>query len=337
MKWIYLNEVTSSSDIESAGNITITAKNLHNQKEIFATSFHESHEKISYKIPHLNAPNYYDAMREFDRQILTAVIDKETDDANIIASGNMEITLDENLANQYSKINAGENLTVAAAEVKNEGYQGTVHYYDRGQDNHYWKYKKHRRFHIGCHWKYGTTVLPYFDHTMYDAEGAASERRSLLSASGKVTIAAENVINKTYQAQGKAGGLPASDEYVKFDSENHIIGEVLDVPNKKVDDSKSQYNTDYLAKENVSGDVDSKNESVNDPATNGKMLDISELHINSKIYTLNGDPSAKYLIETDKKFADYHKFLSSDIVWLVEKEVNGQSVDLHANTMQIVA
>ena len=317
MKWIYLNKVTSSSDIESAGNITITAKNLHNQKEIFATSFHESHEKISYKIPHLNAPNYYDAMREFDRQILTAVIDKETDDANIIASGNMEITLGENLANQYSKINAGGDLTVKAAEVKNEGYQGTVHYYDRGQDNHYWKYKKHRKFHIGCHWKYGTTVLPYFDHTMYDAEGAASERRSLLSASGKVKIEAEKVINKTYQAQGKAGGLPASDEYVKFDSENHIIGEKWDVPNKKVDDSKSQYSTDYLAKENVGSEVDNKNKNVSDPATDSKMLDISELHINSKIYSLNGDPSAKYLIETNKKYADYHEFLSSD--YLLER------------------
>lgn len=171
-----------SSDIESAKNITIAAKNLENKKEIFVTSFHESHENISYKIPHLQQKNYYDAMREFDRQILTAVIDKETDDANIIASGNMEITVGENLANRYSKINAGKNLTVNAKEVLNEGYQGTVHYYDRGQDNHYWKYKKHRRFHIGCHWKYGTTVLPYFDHTMYDEEGAASERRSLLGA-----------------------------------------------------------------------------------------------------------------------------------------------------------
>ena len=301
-----------SSDIESAGNISITAKNLINKKEIFETSFHESHENISYKIPHLQQKNYYDAMREFDRQILTAIIDKETDDANIIASGNMDIILDENLSNLYSKINAGGDLNVKAAEVKNEGYQGTVHYYDRGQDNHYWKYKKHRRFHIGCHWKYGTTVLPYFDHTMYDEEGAASERRSLLGAAGSVTIKADNVINKTYQAQGKVGGLPSNDEYVKFDASNHIIGEVLDVPNKKVDNSKSTYSTDYLAKENIASDVDSKNKNVSDPATNGKMLDISELHINSKIYSLNGDPSAKYLIETNKKFADYHEFLSSD-------------------------
>ena len=52
-----------SSDIESEGNISIKAKNLVNKKEIFETSFKESHEDISYKIPHLNVPNYYDAVR----------------------------------------------------------------------------------------------------------------------------------------------------------------------------------------------------------------------------------------------------------------------------------
>ena len=98
-----------SSDIESEGNISIKAKNLVNKKEIFEISFKESHEDISYKIPHLNAPNYYDAVRKFDRQILTAQIDKETADANIIASGNINIDLDKDLTNHYSKIKAGKN------------------------------------------------------------------------------------------------------------------------------------------------------------------------------------------------------------------------------------
>ncbi|WP_293722237.1 hypothetical protein [Phascolarctobacterium succinatutens] len=51
-------------------------------------------------------------MRKFDRQILTAQIDKETADANIIASGNIKIDLDKDLTNHYSKIKAGKNLTV---------------------------------------------------------------------------------------------------------------------------------------------------------------------------------------------------------------------------------
>ena len=48
-------------------------------------------------------------MRKFDRQILTAQIDKETADANIIASGNINIDLDKDLTNHYSKIKAGKN------------------------------------------------------------------------------------------------------------------------------------------------------------------------------------------------------------------------------------
>ena len=46
-------------------------------------------------------------------------------------------------------------------------------------------------------------------------------------------------------------------------------------------------------------------------------MDISSLHINSKIFKLTEDAKAKYLIETNKKFADYHEFLSSD--YLLER------------------
>ena len=295
-----------SSDIESEGNITIKAKNLVNKKELFKTSFKESHEDISYKIPHLDAPNYYDAVRKFDRQILTAQIDEETADANIIASGNININLDNDLTNHYSKIKAGKALTVnAGGTVENVGYQGTIHYYDSGNDYHYWKYKKHRRFHISCRWVYGTTVIPYYDHTMRDeAQAEGSERLSLLSGVTGVSIEAGNIINRTHQAEGKVDGLPESDAYFKTDSDNHLLSE-----------------TEYKEKQDVStsvdGRADDKNAASKDNATAGKMLDISSLHINSKIYKLTEAASAKYLIETNKKFADYHEFLSSD--YLLER------------------
>lgn len=294
-----------SSDIESEGNISIKAKNLVNKKEIFATSFKESHEDISYKIPHLNAPNYYDAVRKFDRQILTAQIDKETADANIIASGNINIDLDKDLTNHYSKIKAGKNLTVnAGGTVENVGYQGTIHYYDRGNDYHYWKYKKHRRMHIGCRWVYGTTVIPYYDHTMRDEEGTDSERLSLLSGVSGVKINAKDIVNKTHQAKGKVGDLPESDDYFKTDAENHLTDEKL-----------------YKEKQDVSTSVEGKAydkaAAGKDNQTGDKMMDISSLHINSKIFKLTDDATAKYLIETNKKFADYHEFLSSD--YLLER------------------
>ena len=294
-----------SSDIESEGNISIKAKNLVNKKEIFETSFKESHEDISYKIPHLNAPNYYDAVRKFDRQILTAQIDKETADANIIASGNIKIDLDKDLTNHYSKIKAGKNLTVnAGGTVENVGYQGTVHYYDRGNDYHYWKYKKHRRMHIRCRWVYGTTVLPYYDHTMRDEEGTDSERLSLLSGVSGVKIEAKDIVNKTHQAKGKVGDLPESDAYFKTDAENHLTDEKL--YKEKQDVSTS-----------VEGKADDKAVAGKDNNTGDKMMDISSLHINSKIFKLTDDATAKYLIETNKKFADYHEFLSSD--YLLER------------------
>ena len=294
-----------SSDIESEGNISIKAKNLVNKKEIFETSFKESHEDISYKIPHLNAPNYYDAVRKFDRQILTAQIDKETADANIIASGNIKIDLDKDLTNHYSKIKAGKNLTVnAGGTVENVGYQGTIHYYDRGNDYHYWKYKKHRRMHIRCRWVYGTTVIPYYDHTMRDEEGTDSERLSLLSGVSGVKIEAKDIVNKTHQAKGKVGDLPESDAYFKTDAENHLTDETL--YKEKQDVSTS-----------VEGKADDKAAAGKDNNTGDKMMDISSLHINCKIFKLTDDATAKYLIETNKKFADYHEFLSSD--YLLER------------------
>ena len=289
-----------SSDIESEGNISIKAKNLVNKKEIFETSFKESHEDISYKIPHLNAPNYYDAVRKFDRQILTAQIDKETADANIIASGNIKIDLDKDLTNHYSKIKAGKNLTVnAGGTVENVGYQGTIHYYDRGNDYHYWKYKKHRRMHIRCRWVYGTTVIPYYDHTMRDEEGTDSERLSLLSGVGGVKINAADIVNKTHQAKGKVGDLPESDAYFKTDAENHLTDEKL--YKEKQDVSTS-----------VEGKADDKSAAGKDNQTGDKLPDISSLHINSKIFKLTEDATAKYLIETN-----YHEFLSSD--YLLER------------------
>ena len=294
-----------SSDIESEGNISIKAKNLVNKKEIFETSFKESHEDISYKIPHLNAPNYYDAVRKFDRQILTAQIDKETADANIIASGNINIDLDKDLSNHYSKIKAGKNLTVnAGGTVENVGYQGTIHYYDRGNDYHYWKYKKHRRMHIRCRWVYGTTVIPYYDHTMRDEEGTDSERLSLLSGVSGVKIYATDIVNRTHQAKGKVGDLPESDAYFKTDAENHLTDEKL--YKEKQDVSTS-----------VEGKADDKAAAGKDNQTGDKLPDISSLHINSKIFKLTDDAKAKYLIDTNKKFADYHEFLSSD--YLLER------------------
>ena len=273
-----------SSDIESEKNITITAGNVENVKDKFVTDWDVTYEYISYKIPHLEGSRYYDAMREFTRTIHTGVIKEETNDANIIASGNITINADNNVTNHYSKIMAGKDLTIDAGNVvENIGYQGTIHHDDLGQDNHYWKYKKHRRWHRHCHWVYGTTVIPYEDHNVYDQEpGADSERLAVLGATGSVKINAAETVNKTLEADGK-----------------------------QYDDREKTVPTD------VEDKLSGNSAAENNPLNQDKLLGIESLNINSKIYKLNNDPSAKYLIETNKKYADYHEFLSSD--YLLER------------------
>ena len=273
-----------SSNIESQGDINITANDVINRKDKFVTDWDITYEYISYKIPHLDAPNYYDAMREFERTIHTGVIKEETDDANIIASGNINIKADNDVINHYSKIAAGKDLSVEAGNtVENVGYQGTIHHDDLGQDNHYWKYKKHRKLHIGCHYVYGTTVIPYEDHQVYDQEQSdTSERLSVMSGTGTVKIVGINVINKTLEADGK-----------EYDNREKTVSTEV---------------TDKL---------DGKTAAENNPFDDNKQLTIDQLQINSKIYTLNEDPSADYLVETNPKYADYHEFLSSD--YLLER------------------
>ena len=158
--------------------------------------------------------------------------------------------------------------------------------------------------HIRCRWVYGTTVLPYYDHTMRDEEGTDSERLSLLSGVGGVKINAADIVNKTHQAKGKVGDLPESDAYFKTDADKHLTDETL--YKEKQDVSTS-----------VEGKADDKAAAGKDNQTGDKMTDISSLHINSKIFKLTDDATAKYLIETNKKFADYHEFLSSD--YLLER------------------
>lgn len=274
-----------SSNIESQGDINITANDVINRKDKFVTDWDITYEYISYKIPHLDAPNYYDAMREFERTIHTGVIKEETDDANIIASGNINIKADNDVINNYSKIAAGKDLTVEAGNiVENVGYQGTIHHDDLGRDNHYWKYKHHGHLHLHCYWRYGTTVIPYEDHNVYDQEQSdSSERLSVMSGTGTVKIVGQNgVINKTLEADGK--------QYE--DREKTVSTEVADK-------------------------LDGKTAAENNPFDANKQFTIEQLQINSKIYTLNEDPSADYLVETNPKYADYHEFLSSD--YLLER------------------
>ena len=272
-----------SSTIESGKDMMVEAGDLINDKETMKTGWQVTYEDIAYRIPHLQEKNYYDARREFKRTIHTGVIEEETNDSRMMAEGSLTIQAGNEIHNDYSTMAAAGNLSVTAGrDIENTGYQGTIHYDDLGHDNHYWKYKKHTRMHLHCHMVYGKTVLPYENHEVHDETGDNTERLSVMSGNGKTTIQSlhGSVQNRTLEADGK----------------------VYENRDKKAD----------FKKENP---LDGKRASENNPAYNNEAL--SFLEKESRLYTLTRDPSARYLYETDPRYADYRNFLSSD--YLLER------------------
>ena len=272
-----------SSTIESGKDMMVEAGDLINDKETMKTGWQVTYEDIAYRIPHLQEKNYYDARREFKRTIHTGVIEEETNDSRMMAEGSLTIQAGNEIHNDYSTMAAAGNLSVTAGrDIENTGYQGTIHYDDLGHDNHYWKYKKHTRMHLHCHMVYGKTVLPYENHEVHDETGDDTKRLSVMSGNGKTTIQSPHgsVQNRTLEADGK----------------------VYESRDKKAD----------FKKENP---LDGKSASENNPAYNNEAL--SFLEKESRLYTLTRDPSARYLYETDPRYASYRNFLSSD--YLLER------------------
>lgn len=275
--------LNQSSDIESQGNIHIQAGSLVNEKEIFETGWTVTDQNISYKIQPLDGPRYYNAVRSFNRNIHAGTILKETADAHILADGNIDIQ--GSVTNHYSTIAAGQDLTITGDTIENYGYQGTNVIADRGNDTHYWKYKEHRHFPHHSHWKYGTTVIPYSYDEVQEQDTA---RLGLLSAGGTTSLNARTIDNKTFDAGQQV--IDFTTKAVHADVQDQLAGKtIVHLAGKTAD--------------KIAPQVDSAGHSG---------LDTAALNINTKIFTLHQEPAAKYLIETNRKFADYQNFLFSD-------------------------
>ena len=274
------NILNQSSDIESKKDITIQAQQLTNEKKVFETDWDVTNQIISYRIPHWGG-DYYNAIRTFNRNIHTGVIKAETAEGNILADGNIDIQ--SNVVNHYSKIVAGQDLNISGDRVENYGYQGTIVIADRGNDVQYWRYKHHGKHHIHCHMVYGSTTIPYSYDEIQEEPIA---RLGILGGNNKVTIQANTIDNKTYNA-GK-------EEITYKTTEKNPLN------------ISSVTLTDGTTKLKLNADIIKLTQGQN------AVNQMQDLVLNTKIFTINEDPSAKYLIETNEKFANYQKFLSSD-------------------------
>ncbi|SHI83662.1 two-partner secretion domain-containing protein [Propionispora hippei] len=278
------NVLNQSSSIQSQKDIRIKAQKLVNEKAVFNTGWDVKNQNIAYAITPF-AGNY-SATRNFVREIKTGTIQQETATAQIAADH--DITIDAAVVNHYSTIAAGNDLTITGPSVENYGYQGTIITTDKGNDNHFWKYMHHGKWHLHCHWVYGTTVIPYSNQTVVDTDTA---RLGILSGVNKVTIIADaaSIDNKTFDA-----GKNVIEREAKKAAEPNVLSQLT---NKEKGKATTQVKPQV--------------------AETGTEPSIGSLAINTQIFSIHTEPSAKYLIETNEKFANYHNFLSSD--YLLER------------------
>ncbi|WP_110953624.1 two-partner secretion domain-containing protein [Anaerosinus massiliensis] len=352
--------LNQSSDIESQGSVTLAANQLINEKEIFETYWDITHQTISYGIT--PRPDHYSATRRFAREIKTGTIQKETTDAQILADKDITINA-ENVTNHYSTIAAGHDLTIDAPYIENFGYQGTIITTDVGNDTHNWKYKHHGKWHRHCHMVYGTTVIPYYNQTIVDEP---ISRPGVLSGVNKVKITAKIIDNRTFNAgknviQNKVEDLTEpnvlnqlrgkrQDELAigslainskLFNINHNPTAKYLIETNGKFADYKSFLSSDYLL-ERVKADPEKVAKRLGDGYYEQKLVTEQITELTGRRF-LNDYSSAleqyKALMEDGAAFAkDYNltvgvaltkeqmAALTSDIVWLVEEEINGEKV-----------
>ncbi|CUH94301.1 hypothetical protein P22_0367 [Propionispora sp. 2/2-37] len=349
------NVVNQSSEIQSQNNIDITARKLTNEKADFKTDWDVAHKNISYPIPHLNQKRYYKATRRFDREIKTGQIKEETAAAQIVADKDITINADE-VSNRYSTLAAGKDMTITAGSIENSGYQGTVITTDKGTDTHYWKYKKKRKLRRSK-WKRGSTSLPYYDWSEVDTD---TSRLGIISAGDKVTLNAGTIENETYNAGGDAIGhrtkqvsLEITDQMTANGINSAINSKIFSIhtdpaakylieTDGRFADYQNFLSSDYLL-ERVKTDPEKILKRLGDgyyeqklvteqiaELTGRKLLDKnygSDLEQFKALMGNGGTVAQEYNLTVGVALTkEQMAALTSDMVWLVEKVVNGEKV-----------
>ena len=348
--------LNQSSNLESEASIYILAAELTNEKEVFETDWTVTTENVSYGIPHLQQRNYYNAVRRYLRTIYTGTITNESATAKIYAGQDIIIQVGD-LNNCYSHIAAGRDLTIHATNVKNHGYQGTIILEDEGYDYHYWKYKKHTTAHLRCKMVYGVTLIPYTATEEVDTE---TTRYGILSAGGTATIVADNIENKTFNAAGdeltfregsldpeinRLDPLDVSGKFVLDDKRFTITSDpeaqFLYETDPRFKDRFNFLSSDYLL-ERIKTDPTNVMKRLGDGyyeqrivmdqilnLTGQRFLDDYTTELDQYIALMNS--GALFANEFNLTLGvaltpEQMAALTSDIVWLVEEEINGEKV-----------
>lgn len=352
--------LNQSSTIRGDKNVHIAAESLTNEKREFVTGWDVTETDHDIPLPGFSLyGNYYNARRYFHRVVQDGTIYLDSPAAYILSGADMTIDADT-VDNEYSFITAGHDLDLAADSLTNIGYKNIKRTTETGTDVKYWKYKKHRKWHRHCHYVYGEDRSPYYLHTRELIDGGAD---SVISAGGNnTTTVGTTTVNRTIDAQyedltvtytptaqNPAGIEPSISvpQISDLTSKNPLLkpadptADYLIEMDPRFTNYKNFLSSDYLF-ERISRDPQKVMKRLGDGFTEQQLIRDQILNLTGKQYLagFNSDEEQfKELMNNAAIAADKFNLtvgvaltaeqmanLTTDIVWMVEQEVNGQNV-----------
>ena len=352
--------LNQSSTIRGDKNVHIAAESLTNEKREFITGWDVTETDHDIPLPGFSLyGNYYDARRYFHRVVQDGTIYLDSPAAYILSGADMAIDADT-VDNEYSFITAGHDLELAAVSLTNIGYKNIKRTTETGTDVKYWKYKKHRKLHRHCHYVYGQDRSPYYLHTRELIDGGAD---SVISAGGNnTTTVGTTIVNRTIDAQyenltvtytptaqNPAGIEPSVSvpQISDLTSKNPLLkpadptADYLIEMDPSFTNYKNFLSSDYLF-ERISRDPQKVMKRLGDGFTEQQLIRDQILNLTGKQYLagFNSDEEQfKELMNNAAIAADKFDLtvgvaltaeqmanLTTDIVWMVEQEVDGQNV-----------
>ena len=352
--------LNQSSSIRADQNVNIAVEELTNEKREFVTGWDVTETDHVIKLPNFNLyGKYYDAKRFFHRVVQDGTIYLDSPAAYILSGADMVINADS-IDNEYSYITAGGDLDLTTGSLTNIGYKNIKRTTETGTDVKYWKYKKHRKWHRHCRYVYGQDRSPYYLHTRELIDGGAD---SIISASGTASLnVAGSTTNRTIDAQyedltvaytptaqNPAGIEPSLDvpKINDITSKNPLLKPADPTANHLIEmdprftNYKNFLSSDYLL-DRISRDPQKVMKRLGDGFTEQQLIRDQILNLTGKQYLAgfdNEEAQFKELMNNAaiaaEKFdltvgigltAEQMANLTTDIVWLVEEEVNGEKV-----------
>ncbi|WP_027936970.1 hemagglutinin repeat-containing protein [Anaeroarcus burkinensis] len=341
-----LNE---SATMEAEGSIDLYAEHVKNAKKEFTYGQHVV--EITYPSFAIAPIAGFDsAIRHYTQTILEGDIRSDSAPAYLLSGKNINLWA-SSLDNNYSTIAAGKDFNFSLDQFTNIGYQNTNVTIKDGQDTHKKTIPHHKFMHIGCWDEIIYHNITYYDKITVEIPGTVP---GVVSAGGTIQGTAGTLNNIVYgpdvmplkQSTSLTPAphsttplltMPDGGQYQKPKETAHYVIET----NPAFVNKESFLSSDYMLNL-IASDPDKVQKRLGDGYYEQKLVrdQITQLtgrrylgsyNSSEEQYTALMNAGAQYAKQFQLQLgvaltAQQMASLTSDMVWLVEKEVNGQKV-----------